>query len=65
MKQYHYTETLAIHVDVFAKSKKEAEDIVSSAIALAFEKMSNLDDIHKSIKDNSFDTLSVKVTEQK
>lgn len=64
MKKYHYQETLNINVEVYAKSKKEAQDKVASALAWVFERMPNIDEYDKSIGDNSFDTIEITVTEE-
>jgi hypothetical protein len=62
MKSYQYQETLIINVEVYANSKKEAQEKVSSALAIAFDQMQTLDQIEKDIRDNSFDTLGIEIT---
>lgn len=62
MKSYQYQETIIINVEVFANSKEEAREKVSSALAIAFDQMQPLDQIEKDIRDNSFDTIGTEIT---
>jgi hypothetical protein len=62
MKSYHYQETLNINVEVYANSKQEAKEKVTSALEVALSQMTALDQIDQDIRDNSFDTLDIKVT---
>jgi hypothetical protein len=63
MKTYHYQETLNINVEVYANSEKEAQEKVASAIGIALGSMKPIDQINQDIRDNSFDTLEIKVQE--
>jgi hypothetical protein len=63
MNEYQYQETININVSVFAHSKHDAQDKVASAIAIALSKMPPLDQIDQDIRDNSFDTINIQVTE--
>lgn len=63
MKSYQYQETLIINVEVFANSKKDAMEKVSSALAIAFDQMQTLDQINQDIRDNSFDTIATEITQ--
>lgn len=63
MKSYHYQETLNINVEVYANSKQEAQDKVASALGIALSRITELDQIDQDIRDNSFDTIQIQVTE--
>ena len=63
MNEYQYQETININVSVFAHSKQDAQDKVASAIAIALSKMPPLDQVDQDIRDNSFDTIQIQVTE--
>lgn len=65
MKQYHYQETMLINVTVFANSKKEAQDKVATALGVALNTGDDLDQIDQDIRENSFDTLEIKIREEK
>jgi ribosomal protein L20A (L18A) len=63
MKKYQYQETLNINVEVYANSRKEAQDKVASALGSAFGSMRSLDQIDQDIRDSSFDTIEIHTQE--
>jgi hypothetical protein len=63
MNEYHYQETININVSVFAYSKQDAQDKVASALGIALSKMPPLDQVDQDIRNNSFDTINIQVTE--
>lgn len=64
MNKYHYQETLIINVDVYAKSKQEAQDKVASALGSALCSIDKIGSLEEDIRDWSLDTIEVNVSEE-
>jgi predicted XRE-type DNA-binding protein len=63
MNKYHYQETLIINVDVYAKSKQDAQDKVASALGIVLGSIDSLHSKEEDIRDYSLDTISVEVSD--